>query len=164
MANLLRGVGAALVTLLLLGMSQVSASALEPTLGGAQIHHLPPGLGASTDFHYEFARVNFDSRVWESGSDATGWRVDLDIIVMHGARLKTLRALHDWFIRYEQRPTAEAHYTRTWVHAHRAWACRDQVFWLVRPGVAVSVQIDRGRWSRHALFSTARGVHLPSGA
>ena len=162
MANLLRGLGAALVAVLLLGVPQAGAAAPPPVpLGGAVLHYLPPRLGKSTDFEYRFARVSFASRVWESGSDAEGWRVDLDVVVMHGARLRTPRALHDWFIRYEQRPPAEAHFVPVRVHGRPGWASRDQVFWLMRPGAAVSVQIDRRRWSRRALFRTARGVRMP---
>jgi len=163
MANLLRGLGAALVALLLLGAPQAVASTPPPTppLGGAVLHYLPAGLGSSTDFEYRFARVSFASRVWESGSDVAGWRVDLHIIVMHGARLRTPQALHDWFIRYEQRPPAEARYVPTRVHGRRGWVCRDQVFWLARQGVGVSVQIDRSRWSKRVLLRTARGVRVP---
>ena len=138
-----------------------AASVAQPPLGGVALRYLPRGLGSSTDFEYQFERVSFASRVWESGSATTGWRVDLDIVVMNGVRLSSPQALHDWFIRYEQRPPAEAHYLPVRVRGQRGWACRDQVFWLVRPGVAVSVLIDRTRWSRRALFRTARGVLVP---
>jgi hypothetical protein len=137
------------------------AAVKEPPIGGAVLHYLPSHLGRSTDFEYEFARVAFASRVWESQSSATGWRVDLDVVLMHGARLANAAGLHDWFIRYEQRPPSEAHFVPVRVHGRRGWACRDQVFWLVRPGVAVSVRIDRTRWSRRVLFRTAQGVRVP---
>jgi hypothetical protein len=162
MANLLRALGGALAASLLLAIPPAAAAvAPAPTLGGAVLHYLPSGLGTSSDFEYHFARVSFDSRVWESGSDARGWRVDLDIVVMHGRRLSTPRALHEWFIRYEQRPPAEARYRPVRVHGRRGWAAHDQVFWLIRPGAAVSVRIDRNRWSRRALFRTVRGVRMP---
>jgi hypothetical protein len=153
-------IGAAVACLAMVG-TPAAASVRQPPLGGAVLRYLPPGLGTSTDFTYEFARVSFTSRVWESGSDAKGWRVDLDVVVMYGARLSNPQRLHDWFIRYEQRPPAEAQYVPVRVHGRRGWACRDQVFWLVRPGAAVSVQLDRSRWSRQALFRTARGVRMP---
>lgn len=156
-------IGLLVVVLACLGLpAGAAAAASTPApLGDAVIHYLPPGLGVSTDFEYRFARVSFTSRVWESGSNAAGWRVDLDLLIMHGARLTTARRLHDWFIRYEQRPPAEARYVPVRMHGHRGWACRDQVFWLERPGVAVSVRLDRTRWSRAALFRTARGVRVP---
>lgn len=163
MANLLRGLGAALVALLLLGVPLAAASTTAPTpqLGGATLHYLPPGLGKASNFDYQFERVSFAARVWESRSDGEGWRVDLHIIVMHGLRLRTPQAFHDWFIRYQQRPPEEARYRLTMVRHHRAWAARDQVFWLAHPGVAVSVQIDRSRWSRWQLFHTARSIDVP---
>jgi hypothetical protein len=163
MANLLRGLGAAFVALLLLAAPQAAASAGPPSppLGGATLHYLPSGLGTASDFDYRFARVSFAARVWESGSDAAGWRVDLHIIVMHGPRLRTPQTFHDWFIRYQQRPPQEAQYRPARVRNHRAWAARDQVFWLAHPGVAVSVQIDRSRWSRCELFRTARSIEVP---
>lgn len=163
MANLLRGCCAALVAVLLLGVPQAARATEPPSppLGGAVLHYLPPGLGTSSDFHYQFARVRFASRVWESGSNAAGWRVDLHVIVMHGRRLSTPSAFHDWFIRYEQRPRQEARYVRVLFRGHRGWAGRDQIFWLVRPGVAVSVEIDRSRWSWWQLFRTARGLRVP---
>jgi hypothetical protein len=39
----------------------------------------------------------------------------------------------------------------TTVRGHPGWIGRDQVFWLVRTGLAVSVHVDRTRWSRHDL-------------
>jgi hypothetical protein len=165
MANLLRGLGAALVALLLLGLPAAAATGTAPSptppLGGAVLHYLPDGLGTSSDFSYQFARVRFAARVWESGSDADGWQVDLHVIVMHGARLRTPLAFHDWFIRYEQRPAGEAQYGPARVRHHRAWLARDQVFWLAHPGVAVSVQLDRSRWSRWQVLHTARSIAVP---
>lgn len=161
MSNFLRGLGAALVALLLLGVPQAAGASTPPSFAGAILHYLPAGLGTSSDFEYQFARVKFAARVWESGSDADGWRVDLHIIVMHGARLRTPQAFHDWFIRYEQRPPEEAQYRPARIRHHRAWASRDQVFWLAHPGIAVSVQIDRSRWPRWQLFHTARSIEVP---
>jgi hypothetical protein len=161
MTLLTRLLCAALACLPLIAAAPAASASSEPPIGGAVLRHLPPGLGTSTDFSYEFARVSFAARVWESGSDADGWRVDLDVVVMYGGRLRTPRALHHWFIRYEQRPPSEARYRPVRMDGRRGWACRDQVFWLVRPGAAVSVRLDRSRWSRRELFRTARGVRLP---
>jgi hypothetical protein len=161
MANLLRGLGAALLALMLLDAPHAGAATGQPTLDGAVLRHLPAGLGTSTDFDYGFARVSFTARVWESGSAAAGWNVDLDIVVMSGRRLAGPQRLHDWFLRYQHRPPAQARYVPVQVHGRPGWAARDQVFWLVRPGVAMSVRIDRNRWSRRELFRTARGVWLP---
>jgi hypothetical protein len=155
---------AALAAVVFGAAAPAGASVRRAPLGDAVLHYLPRGLGTSTDFEYHFARVSFDSRVWESGSAVAGWRVDLDIVVMHGAHMHTPQQLHDWFIRYEQRPPAEAQYRPVRVQHHCGWAARDQVFWLAHPGVAVSVRIDRSRWSRWELFHTARSVEVPVAA
>jgi hypothetical protein len=119
--------------------------------------YLPSGLGTSSDFSYHYRRVDFTARVWESRVE-DGWQVDLDIDVMRGARLTSGRALHDWFIAYEERdPTPR--YERVRVHGHPGWLSRDQVFWLVRPGLAVSAQLDSRRWSRHDVLHIGRAAH-----
>jgi len=115
--------------------------------------HLPGGLGDSTDFSYDYDDVDFAARVWESPT-ADGWRVDLDIDVMRGARLTSAHALHDWFIGYEERDPAPA-YRAVRVHGHRGWLSDDQLFWLIRPGLAVSVQLDGSRWRRAEVVRTA---------
>lgn len=118
--------------------------------------HLPPGLGTPSDFVYDFEGVDFTARVWESRT-ADGWQVDLDIDVLRGARLSSAGALHHWFIGYEQRdPTPRYHRVR--VHGRPGWLCRDQLFWLVRPGVAISVHLDGQRWSRRQVARTARSA------
>lgn len=120
--------------------------------------HLPAGLGTSSDFTYDYDDVDFVARVWESQT-GDGWRVDADIDVMRGARLTTPQALHDWFIAYEERDPAPV-YRPVRVHGCRGWLSDDQLFWLVRPGVAVSVQLDGSRWSRHDVVRTARSARL----
>jgi hypothetical protein len=117
------------------------------TLDGIAFGHLPSGLGNSSDFDYTFQGVHFVARVWESQSDDGGWRVDLDVDVMRGKRLTDGPALHDWFVAYEDRPPAEARYIAVDVHGHPGWLSRGQVFWLQRAGLAVSVSLDRTRWS-----------------
>lgn len=127
-------------------------------LDGVHLRYLPPGLGSSTDFDYEYDDVAFVARVWESGSDAAGWRVDLDVEVMRGGRLGTPRALHDWFIAYEERPPREVQYRPIRIHGRRGWVSRDEVFWLVRPGVAIAMAVDRSHYTERQLLRTARGA------
>lgn len=117
------------------------------TLDGIAFGQLPTGLGDSTDFDYAYQGVRFVARVWESRSDDGGWRVDLDADVMRGKRLTDGKALHDWFVAYEDRPPAEARYIAVRVHGRPGWLSRGQVFWLERVGLAVSVSLDRTRWS-----------------
>ena len=127
------------------------------TVGGVQFGYLPDGLGQASDFNYEYDDVTFVARVWES-QVPDGWRVDADLDAMSGARLTTGQALHDWFIAYEDRPPAEARYVPVRVHSHPGWISRDQLFWLVRPGLAVSVQLDASRWSMADVVRTAWGA------
>jgi len=127
-------------------------------LDGVQLRYLPAGLGGSTDFDYEYEDVSFVARVWESGSDDAGWSVDLDVDVMRGDRLRSPRALHDWFIAYEDRPADEVSYHRVRIHGRLGWATRDEVFWLVRPGLAIAMTLDAHRWSHATLMRTARAA------
>jgi hypothetical protein len=135
-----------------------AAPARVGTLDRVEIRYLPPGLGKASNFAFGFERVHFASRVWESRSKAAGWRVDLDLTVMRGHRLSSGHALHDWFIRYEDRPPNEVRYVPVRIHGHPGWLCRDEVFWLARPGLAVSVLVDRARWTRHDVLRIARGM------
>jgi hypothetical protein len=135
------------------------AAAAFPASPAAVVDHvafgyLPPGLGTSSDFAYDFERVDFVARVWESRIPE-GWRVDLDLVVMRGARLSSPRALHNWFIRYDVRDP-EPVYRRVRVHGHRGWLADDQVFWLIRPGLAVSATLDGARWARHEVRRIAQ--------
>jgi hypothetical protein len=116
-------------------------------LDGIAFGYLPSGLGTDTDFEYTFQGVRFAARVWESETRARGWRVDLDVDVMRGRRLTDGPALHDWFVAYEDRPPARARYIAVRVHGRPGWLSSGQVFWLQRPGLAVSVSLDRTRWS-----------------
>lgn len=136
-----------------------AAPAAATVLDGIAFGYLPTGLGRASDFAYDFEGVDFVSRVWESGSDEAGWQVDLDIAVLRGRRLSSARALHDWFIRYQDRPAAEAQYVPARVNGHPGWLCRDQLFWLLRPGLAVSVQLDRNRWTRGEVVRIADAAH-----
>ncbi|MCW2597565.1 MAG: hypothetical protein JWP39_3453 [Jatrophihabitans sp.] len=130
------------------------------TVGGFGFSRLPAGLGARSDFVYDYDDVDFTSAVWETGPDADGgYRVDLDITVMHGIRLSSPRALQDWFIAYEERPPAEARYVPVRIHGRRGWVSRDEVFWLVRPGVALAVRLDGARWTRSDVLRVARSGH-----
>jgi hypothetical protein len=136
-----------------------SPAAACPPSPAAVIDHvafgyLPPGLGTSSDFAYHFERVDFVARVWESRIPE-GWRVDLDLVVMRGARLSTPRALHAWFIRYDERDP-EPVYRAVRVRGHQGWLADDQVFWLIRPGLAVSATVDGTRWTRHEVRHIAQ--------
>jgi hypothetical protein len=137
----------------------VPTAAAWPPAPAALIDHvafgyLPPGLGRPSTFKYHYDRVDFVSRVWESRI-RQGWRVDLDLVVMRGARLSSPRALHKWFIGYDVRDP-EPVYRRVCVHGRPGWLAADEVFWLIRPGLAVSATVDGARWTRHQVRRIAQ--------
>lgn len=151
---------ATLVTTLSVAPSSAAAASAPPrpspvTIGGITFPCLPAGIGAPWSSEYSFDDVEFASTDWESGSDAAGWTVDLHITVMHGERLRSGSALNDWFIEYQERPADEVRHLPTRVHGRPGWISRDQIFWLVRPGTAVSVTVDGSRWGIVDLLLTA---------
>jgi hypothetical protein len=137
-----------------------AAREASAVVDGIAFGYLPVGLGRASDFSYSYDEVDFAARVWESGSDETGWSVDLDIAVLRGDRLRSGQALHDWFIPYEDRPADEVSYHRIRVHGHPGWLTRDEVFWLVRPGLAIAMMVDRSRFPTRQLLRTARAARI----
>lgn len=119
---------------------------------------LPTGLGELSSFDYSYDDVSFTSAVWESQTP-DGWRVDLHLTVMSGDRLSDGKALHDWFIDYQQRPPEDVDYRTVTALGQPGWMTRDQLFYLVRPGLAVSITVDPARWSTADLWAVARHAH-----
>ncbi|MEV0838006.1 hypothetical protein AB0I55_00445 [Actinocatenispora sera] len=127
-----------------------------PVLDGFRLTHLPAGLGTPSDFAYEWDDVAFCSRDWESRY-GDGWRVDLTVETLRGDRLASLAALRAYLTDYlEQGP--DWRLTPVSIGHHPGLRTDDRVFWLVRPGVAVSVSIDPERYGVAELLRTARGV------
>lgn len=121
--------------------------------------HLPPHLGANvSDFAYEYDGVRFASKVWESGSDATGYRVDLDVHVLRSdERLPTTAALRSYLAEYLDRDPADWRLRRVDVRGHVGYLGGEDVFWLFGEGVAVWISADPSV-GREELLATARGV------
>jgi len=124
---------------------------------GIEFDTVPDRLGRPSDFRYDYAGVAFVSRVWESRTPA-GWSVDLDIVVMRGAHMRTKAMFRQWFIAYEDRSPTPT-YIPFGVHKHYGWLAKDQLFWLIRPGLAVSVKLDHSRWASYDLVRTAWSAH-----
>jgi hypothetical protein len=124
---------------------------------GIEFDHLPAGLGRPSDFRYDYSGVNFASRVWESPTPA-GWSVDLDVVVMRGAHMRTKAIFRQWFVHYEAR-SPEPTYIPFGVHKHYGWLAKDQLFWWIRPGLAVSVQLDHSRWATYDVVQTVWSAH-----
>lgn len=131
---------------------------LPITVGAMRFSWLPTGLGELSSFDYSYDDVSFTSAVWES-QIPNGWRVDLHLTVMSGDRLSDGKALHDWFIDYRQRPPEDVDYRTVTVLGQPGWMTRDQLFYLVRPGLAVSITVDPARWSTADLWAVARHAH-----
>lgn len=159
MRALIRSIALVAVAAAALVLAPGAAAAAPTRVDAVEFGWLPHGLGARSDFTYEYDDVAFVSAVWESRSD-DGYRVDLNADALRGDRLSAPRALHDWFIAYEDRPPAEARYRPVRISGHRGWACRDEAFWLVRPGFAISVHLDRARWTRRDVLRLARSARV----
>lgn len=126
----------------------------QAVIGDVAFDYLPSGLGRPSEFTYEFQGVHFVSRVWETYLGTAGWRSDLDIVVMHGAHLQNPQEFQRWFVAYEERypkPT----YLPFRIHRHAGWLTQDQLFWLIRPGLAVSVTFARPPWTTYDAVQTA---------
>jgi hypothetical protein len=129
------------------------------TVDGFTLTHLPPQLGSQiSDFAYENDGVAFASKVWESGSAATGYRVDLDVHVLRSdERLPTTAALRSYLTEYLDRAPADWRLRRVDVNGRVGYLGDEDVFWLVGDGVAIWVSADPGV-GRAELTATARGV------
>jgi hypothetical protein len=139
------------------GHASPAAGSPATVVDGIAFDFLPTGLGGASDFRYDYAGVNFVSRVWESRTDA-GWSVDLDIVVMRGAHMRTKAMFRRWFVGYEDRAPTPT-YIPFGVHRHYGWLAKDQLFWWLRPGLGVSVQLDHGRWPSYDVVQTAWSAH-----
>lgn len=127
-------------------------------LDGFVIGHVPSDVVPSTsDFEYEPEDgVRFTSRVWERETDDGGHAVDLMIIVMRADRFATLDGLRDFMSAYHERDPAS--WTKVQIGTRPGLKAAGQVFWLVEPGVAVSVTIDTARFGGGELMAVAEGV------
>lgn len=147
--------------------ARMSDSSPPPTtksvLDGFELGHLPDGLGAASDFAYEFDDVQFASRVWER-SAPDGSAVDLTIIVMREALLTDVAAVREFLAGYHEQDPATWGKTPFDANGHPGFRTDDRVVVAVEPGVAVSVSIDRARFSDDDLTATALGATPPRGA
>ncbi|WP_285758910.1 hypothetical protein [Nocardiopsis ansamitocini] len=144
-------------------MVGTGAQAEEPASGnldGFTIGWVPAGVGTQvSDFSYEWEEVAFSSRVWERELDnGDGFQVDLTVAVLRGDRLVDQAALLAFLSEYhEQDPN-------TWDVAPFSHGdllggiAPDHAFWLVEPGLAVSVRLAPERFGADDLTATARGV------
>lgn len=129
-------------------------------LDGFAIDALPVGVGELvTDFTYEWEDVTFNSRVWESGPDDEGaYRVDASVKILRGERLTDLPALLDYLAYYYERDVDSWEIGEFEHPDGPGYRGAGEAFWLVEPGVAVSVRVDTDQFSNADLMKTAIGV------
>ncbi|MER5455877.1 hypothetical protein ABT008_13940 [Micromonospora sp. NPDC002389] len=109
------------------------------TLDGFHIGHVSPGVGDEvSDFTSEWEDVRLTSRFWERPT-VDGHQVDLRVHVLRGERLVDLDAVRDFLAEYHERDPAQWRLTE-FAHEDGPGLTDDaQAFWLVEPGVAVTV-------------------------
>ncbi|MGA8113529.1 MAG: hypothetical protein WCA46_07710 [Actinocatenispora sp.] len=125
-------------------------------LDGFTISYLPDGVGTVSDFEYEWGEVKFHTKDWESRI-GEGWRVDLTVQTLRGDRLADTAALRAYLTEYQEKDPDTWHLTAFRNGSYHGFVSSDQAFWLVRPGLAASVKIDRDRFSHDELVDTAHG-------
>lgn len=134
-----------------------SRSAAE--VGGVAFPGLPEGLGELSVFDSEDDGVAITTGVWESAGPDGGTAVDLSVTVVRAERFTSPVALHDWLVPWQERPADEAVYEPVLIAGGEAWLASDQVFWLLRPGVGVSITLDESRFDTAALPNMATSAH-----
>ncbi|WP_157063358.1 hypothetical protein [Luteipulveratus mongoliensis] len=139
--------------------SPTSPAATPPAeVGGVALSQLPAGLGALSVFDSEDDDAQISTGVWES-TVPEGSAVDLSVTVVRSDRFTTPEAFHDWVVPWQERPAEEAVYEQTTVGGGTAWLAKDQVLWLIRPGLGASVTIDAKRFDATTLPQVAEAAH-----
>lgn len=137
--------------------AEVAASD-RAALDGFRLGHLPAGLGELvSDFAYEWGGVSFASRVWERGPDSDGaYSVDLMVSVLRGARLDDGPGLRRFMKHYLEEDAPDWAWIS--VRGQPGWIGEGRIFFLVKPGVAVSILLDTDRFSWLELLRIAYGI------
>ncbi|MDE9366997.1 hypothetical protein PZ938_15380 [Luteipulveratus sp. YIM 133132] len=120
--------------------------------------HLPGGLGEMASFDSEDDGTQISTTVWESPVPE-GSAVDLSVTVVRSERFTDPQAFHDWLVPWQERPAEEAAYEATTINGRAAWLGRDQVLWLVRPGLGATATVDATRIDAASLPSLAQAAH-----
>ncbi|MFR9777848.1 hypothetical protein ACL02O_17565 [Micromonospora sp. MS34] len=127
-------------------------------LDGFRVGHLPAGVGAEvTDFATEWDDVTFATRVWERHVDE-GYRVDLRVHVLRGARIADLAALRDFLGEYHERAPDGGKWDAFPHPDGPGLIGAGEAFWLVEPGLAVDVLVDPEYHDGPILAAVARAV------
>lgn len=101
--------------------------------------------------------MSFATRAWESRSASGAYHEDLAVDVLRGEGLRSAVGLYAFLKEYEDRPTWR--FVPFAFRGHRGYLGADEAFWLVRPGVAVMLRIDRDRYGIGQMLRVATGIH-----
>ncbi|MQA03758.1 MAG: hypothetical protein GEV07_13900 [Streptosporangiales bacterium] len=130
-----------------------------PVIDGFTLTHLPDALGSRTSEHtYTWGDVGFRNLVWESQLPNGAYRVDLNAHILRGDRLTDHTSLHQFLTDYLERDPDTWQPTEVQLGNRTVHAAETDVFWLVRPGVAVWLSTRPGRLDRTDLLTTAEGI------
>ncbi|WP_433529122.1 hypothetical protein ACQPYA_22740 [Micromonospora sp. CA-263727] len=128
------------------------------TLDGFHIGYLADGVGDEvSDFASEWDDVHFASRFWERQTP-DGYRTDLRVHVLRGARLTDLDALRAFLVTYHERDPDEWQLVEFQHDGGPGLTDDAQAFWLAEPGVAVNVLADPEQVGREELLAVACAI------
>lgn len=129
----------------------------DDVMDGLAITHLPEGLGAASDFEFEWGGVRFTQRVWESEIEDGVWRVDLQVQTMRGVRLNDVAAMRDFLIEYHEKDDGWAPEP----FGVNGLSTEHETAVLIEPGLAVEVRDPFGRRGTAEIRDIAAGIRLP---
>ena len=128
----------------------------DDAVDGLAVTYLPEGLGAPSDFEFEWGDVRFVQRVWESLVEEGVWRVDLQVQAMRGAGLRDRESLREFLIEYHEKDDDWA----TEPFGDNGYVGENEVFLLLEPGLAAEVRDPFGRQGIDEVKAVARGIRL----
>lgn len=130
-----------------------------PVVDGFALTRLPAELGPRvSEQAYTWEEVDMRTKVWESRRPEGGYRVDLNTHVLRGRELRTGGQLREFLTRYLERDSDTWELDQVTVSGRPGLVGDADIFWLVRPGVAVWISVRADGFDRADLTSTARGV------
>ncbi|WP_051392892.1 hypothetical protein [Glycomyces arizonensis] len=128
----------------------------DDVIDGLAITYLPEGLGAPSDFEFEWGEVRFTQRVWESEVEDGVWRVDLQVQAMRGARLSDKDAMRRFLIEYHEKDDGWA----TEPFGDDGFSAEGQTAVLIERGLAVEVRDPFDRRGAADVKAVVEGIRL----
>ncbi|GAB3649571.1 hypothetical protein [Glycomyces tarimensis] len=125
-------------------------------IDGLAVTYLPDGLGDPSDFEFEWGKVEFAQRVWESQLEDGTHRVDLQVHAMRGPRLGDAQQLREFLIEYHEK---DADWDPEPL-GDRGFSGEREAVVLLEPGLAAEVRDPFGRQGIEEVRRVARGLRL----